>query len=232
MPPSLHSGPVHATSDTTRLPHHAGRRRRAVVVRVAVSGICAATLPMLSAWSTHAPDVRPTESTRAAALASRALDAIDPTSVLIVVAALAVVALVRQLPYGVGVVIGCTIGALLTDAVVRHVVGTSIPTADLPSGHVVAAASLLGAASMVVSARWRPVTLGVGTVVTSSVAAATLIVGSASIIGVMGAASIAFAWWSACSVAMLYSPAAAARDARNPFDTAALAVRRRTGRSR
>lgn len=237
MPPSsLDSGPIRASPDartpavppgTTSRP-----RPRAVVARSAASGASAVLLLILLAWAPRVPPSTFGESTPASALAAHVLGAIDVTAVLTAVAVLAVVALIRKLPFGIGVVIACTIGAVVTGALVREVLGASMPSVDLPSGQLVAVASLLAAASMVASTTWRPVILGLGTVATLAVAAAALIVGSASITGIVSAASIVFVWWPACSVVMLYSPSAAAREARNPLDTAALAVQRKMGRSR
>lgn len=207
-------------------------RRRAIVTRVAVSG-CSATLLLVLLMS--APRVALSVfagSNPAAALAALALDAIDVTAVLTVVAALSVVALLRKLPYGIGAVIACTIGAVVTGELVREAAGSTVPSVDLPYGQLIAVAALLGAASMVASTAWRPAILGLGTVVTLTVAASALIIGSSSITGIAGALLVAFAWWSACSIVMLYSPDAADREARNPLDTAALAVQRKMGHSR
>lgn len=235
-PPSLDSGPIRASTDakTTALPSSTSsrRRRRAVIARSAVSGASAVLLLIFLMRAPHIATTTSWESTPAAALAAHLLDAIDVTAMLIAVAALAVVALIRKLPYGIGVVIACTVGAVVTSAIAREIMGASMPSADLPSGQLVAVASLLGAASMVASAAWRPVILGLGTVATLAVAAAALVIGSASVTGIVSAASIVFVWWPACSIVMLFSPDAAAREARNPIDTAALAVRRKTGRSR
>ncbi|MCJ0980452.1 hypothetical protein MTX35_22330 [Rhodococcus sp. ARC_M12] len=236
-PPNLDSGPIRRSLDAgypaTPSDTSSRARRRAVMTRLAVSGAFAVLLLLWPMWaSPHVSAVLSEESNPATALASRVLDAIDVTAVLTVVAALAVVAVMRKLPFGIGVVIACTVGAMVTTALVRQTMGATMQPADLPSGQLAAAASLLGAASMVASTTWRPVVLGLGTVATLAVAAAALIVGSASITGIVGAASIAFLWWPACSIVMLYSPDAAAREARNPLDTAALAVQRKLGRSR
>lgn len=170
-----------------------------------------------------------TNATPIAALATTALDAIDVTSVLIAVAVLAAIALLRKLPYASGVVIACTIGAVITGELAGHFVGSSVPSTELPYGRLVATAALLAAASLVASTAWRPVVLGLGTAATSAVAAAALLTGATSVVGIASALSVVFTWWSACSIVMLYSPAAAAREARNPLDTAALAVQRKTG---
>ncbi|MGV8872962.1 MAG: hypothetical protein ACOH2Q_10570 [Rhodococcus sp. (in: high G+C Gram-positive bacteria)] len=171
-------------------------------------------------------------ATPAAALTARALDMIDVTAVLTVVAVLSVVALLRKLPYGIGVVISSTIGAVVTAELAREVVGSTMSSTDLPYGQLVAVAAVLGAASMVASSTWRPVVHGLGTAATLAVAAAAMITGAASIAGIASAVLVVFVWWPACSIVMLYSPDAAAREARNPLDTAALAVQRTMGRTR
>ena len=235
-PPSLDSGPIRASPAAETLAAPPGTtsrpRRRAVVARLAVSGASAVLLLIFLMWAPHVAPSTSGVSTTASALAAHVLDAIDVTAVLIAVAVLAVVALIRKLPFGIGVVIACTIGAVVTSALAREILGASMPSADLPNGQLVAVASLLAAASMVASTTWRPVILGLGTVATLAVAAAALIVGSASVTGIVSAASIVFVWWPVCSIVMLYSPVAAAREARNPLDTAALAAQRKMGRSR
>ncbi|OZD08659.1 hypothetical protein CH275_04280 [Rhodococcus sp. 06-235-1A] len=220
-------------TETTTVPGRSSARPRknAIVARVAVSGSFAIALSVLLISAPHAPSV-PAEETPAVALAGVALDAIDVTTVLTAVAVLAVVALLRKLPYGIGVVIACTIGAVVTGELVRELAGSSVSPEDLPFGQLVAVGALLGAASMVASTSWRPVVLGLGTVATLAVAASALAVGSASIAGLAGALMVSFVWWPACSIVMLYSPEAAAREAHNPLDTAALAVQRKMGRSR
>ncbi len=203
-----------------------------MATRLGLAGTAAVLLAILLTWAPHMPAPVFVESGPAAAVAAIALGAIDATAVLTAVAALAVVALLRTLPYGIGAVITCTIGALVTSALTREFLGTAMPSVDLPSGQLVAVVSLLGAASMVVSVSWRPVVLGLGTIAVLAVAAAAVLVGSASIVGIVGAVAIALVWWPACSIVMLFSPAAAAREAANPLDTAGLAVQRRMGRSR
>ncbi|MDV8025188.1 hypothetical protein [Rhodococcus sp. IEGM 1330] len=172
------------------------------------------------------------DPSQATVLAAWLVDSIDVTTVLLMVAALTVVALLRSLPYGIGVVIACTVGAVVSTSLGRELAGSSITSTDLPNGQLVAAAALLGAASMVASTTWRPAVLGLGTVTTVVVALSAVVVESSSITGIVGAVLIASVWWSMCSIVMLYSPDAAAREARNPLDTAALAVQRTTGRSR
>lgn len=234
--PSLDSGPIRSprgAGNESRSANTSERaHRRAIRTRLTVSGLCAALLSVLLMWVPNMAPVWPVSTSPAAALASRALSTIDVTAVLTVLAALTVVALVRKLPYGIGVVIACVVGAEVTTALVRHLAASSTTATDLPSGQLVAVTALLGAASMVASATWRPMILGLGTVAALAVGAAQLVVGSVSPVGIVSALLITGMWWPACSVVMLFSPAAAAREARNPFDTAALVAQRRMGRFR
>ncbi|MFI8568895.1 hypothetical protein ACIGGF_20300 [Rhodococcus sp. NPDC078407] len=223
--PATNSTP--ATEDTAAHP-----RRRAIATRAAVSALSACALLVLLM---SAPRVAPPASTvelPVSALADTALAAIDVTTVLIAIAVLAVVALLRRLPYGIGVVIACTIGSVVSGELAREMAGSYVPSTGLPYGQLVAAGALLGAASMVAAPVWRPVVLGLGTVATLAVAAAASITGAASIVGIASALFVVSMWWPACSIVMLYSPVAAAREARNPLDTAAMAVQRKTGHPR
>ncbi|MBY4131516.1 hypothetical protein HQO83_24280 [Rhodococcus fascians] len=235
-PSSLESGPINrfrrtdptaALRGVSTLP-----RRRAIVTRAALSGLSAAALLMLLLSTPHVTPPASADATPLVALATVALGAIDVTTVLVAVAFLAAVALLRKLPYGIGVVIACTIGAVVTAELAREVIGSSVSSTELPYGQLVATAGLLAAASMVASTAWRPVVLGLGTVGTLAVAAAASITGAASIVGIASALLVVFVWWPACSIVMQYSPVAAARDARNPLDTAALAVQRKMGHTR
>lgn len=231
--PSLDSGPIRSprgAGNESRSANTSERaHRRAIRTRLTVSGLCAALLSVLLMWVPNMAPVWPVSTSPAAALASRALSTIDVTAVL---TALTVVALVRKLPYGIGVVIACVVGAEVTTALVRHLAASSTTATGLPSGQLVAVTALLGAASMVASATWRPMILGLGTVAALAVGVAQLAVGSVSPVGIVSALLITGVWWPACSVVMLFSPAAAAREARNPFDTAALVAQRRMGRFR
>ncbi|MDI9897609.1 hypothetical protein QM797_23060 [Rhodococcus sp. IEGM 1381] len=235
-PSSLESGPIRSsrpTESTAALGGISARpRRRAIATRAAVSGFSASALLVLLISTPQLASPASADATPVATLATAALDAIDVTAVLIAVAVLAAVALLRKLPYGIGVVIACTIGALVTGELAREFAGSSISSTGLPYGQLVATAGLLGAASMVASTAWRSVVLGLGTAATLAVAAAALITAAASIVGIASALLVVFVWWPACSIVMLYSPDAAAREARNPLDTAALAVQRKVGRFR
>ncbi|WP_143545288.1 hypothetical protein [Rhodococcus sp. 15-649-2-2] len=233
---SLKSGPIrrsHRTGSTAaRGVTSAHRRRRAIVTRATVSGLSAGALLALLISAPHMASPASADVAPVAALAIAALGAIDVTTVLIAVAVLAAVAVLRKLPYGIGVVIACTIGSVVTGELAREFAGSSVTPTGLPHGQLVATTALLGAASMVASSAWRPVVLGLGTTATLAVAAAALITGSASIVGIASALLVVFMWWPACSIVMLYSPDAAAREARNPLDTAAMAVQRKMGRFR
>ncbi|OZC93528.1 hypothetical protein CH294_17240 [Rhodococcus sp. 14-2483-1-1] len=235
-PSSLESGPIQASRRTGSTAALGGisahLRRRAIAARAAVSGFSATALLVLVISTPQVPSPASADTSPVAALATAALDAIDVTTVLIAVAVLAAVALLRKLPYGIGVVIACTIGAVVTGELAREFAGASVSSTALPYGQLVATAALLGAASMVASTAWRPVVLGLGSAATLAVAAAALITGAASIVGIASALLVVFVWWPACSIVMLYSPDAAAREARNPLDTAALAVQRKMGRFR
>lgn len=235
-PSSLESGPIQqprrtrTTAERGAVSRHPSRR--AIVRRVALSGLSATALLMLLITAPHTSASASVDGTPLAALATVALDAIDVTSVLIAVAFLSAVALLRKLPYGIGVVLACTIGAVVTGELAREAAGPYVSSTELPYGQLVATAGLLAAASMVASAAWRPVVLGLGTVATLAVAAAASITGAASIVGIASALAVVLVWWPACSIVMQYSPVAAAREARNPLDTAALAVQRKMGHPR
>lgn len=159
------------------------------------------------------------------------LGLIDITGVLVVVAALTVVALIRGLPYGIGVVITVSIGAVLTTALVRHWADGWVPTSALPSGQVTAVLAVVGCASLVVAPRFLPMVGGLGAVAVGITGVAAVITGSVTIVGVLAAVLVSAVWWAGGSAVMQFSPQASEREARNPFDTAALAVQRRMGRS-
>ncbi len=148
------------------------------------------------------------------------------TPVLIGVAGLTVIALVRQLPYGIGAVISLAVGASLTTAAVRTWADGSVPASALPNGYVAAALSLICASTLVCSVRLLPAVWGLGTVAAVTVAGAAVVGGFASVVGIATTLLIVGGWWAGSSAVMLYSPIAAARDASN-LDTAALALRRR-----
>lgn len=236
---SVDSGRIRASpvSAATAKDCEHGSRRKPIVVRSVLSVASAILLLVSLTLPTHSEPWGSAPSNSAASTsvtgpADLLLAAIDVTTVLIAVAVLAVVALLRKLPYGIGVVIACASGSVVSSAFIRMLAGTAQTSPALPSGQVVAVASLLGAASMVASSAWRPAVLGLGSVATLTVAAAALVADTVSITGVAASILVAFVWWPACSVVMLYSSAASAREARNPFDTAALAAQRRMGHPR
>ncbi|MBY6366416.1 hypothetical protein [Rhodococcoides corynebacterioides] len=158
--------------------------------------------------------------------ASRLLSVIDVTSVLVVVAALTVVSIVRTLPYGIGAVLMLCPGAPLTAAAARSWLPDSVLASAHPDGRIVAVASLVAAASLVVSPRVRPAVLGLGLAATVAVAAAAVVTAAASVVGVLGALAVTGTWWALAAVVMAHSPIAARREHKNPLDTAALKLRR------
>ena len=145
----------------------------------------------------------------------------------IAVSALTVVALIRKLPYAIGSVISLVVGTSLTTAAVRTWADGAVPASALPSGYVAAALSLICASTLVASARFAPMIWGLGTVAAVAVAGAAVVGGSASVVGVTTTLLIIAAWWAGSSAVMVYSPVAAEREAQNPLDTAAMALRRR-----
>lgn len=148
------------------------------------------------------------------------------TQVLLAVAALTVVALIRKLPYGIGAVITLVVGASITTAAVRTWADGWVPASALPNGYVTACAALVCAATLVAAPRFLPMVWGLGVVGALTVAAAAVVGGSATVVGIATTLLIVAGWWAGACAVMLYSPIAAEREAQNPFDTAALALRR------
>lgn len=205
-------------------------RRRGTTVRAIAAGAAAlmlltilVVLPTLGFTYPHSRVV----VTELVSLSEKVLQAFGITPVLISVAALTVVALIRKLHYGIGAVITLTIGASLTTAAVRTWAAGWVPASALPNGYVTACAALMCAATLVAATRHLPIVWGLGTVTVLAVGAAAVISGAATIIGVTTTLLIVAGWWAAASAVMLYSPVAAQREARNPLDTAAMAVQRR-----
>lgn len=158
--------------------------------------------------------------------AARLLSAIDITTVLVVVAALTVVSIARALPYGIGAVLMLCPGAPLTAAAARSWLPESVLASAHPDGRIVAVASLVAAASLVVPSRIRPAVLGLGLAATVAVSLAAVVTAAASFVGVLGALAITGTWWALAAVVMAHSPIAARRERKNPLDTAALKLRR------
>lgn len=207
--------------------HRIGVRPR--LLASAISGAALLVVLALLRSGGLAVSSAPVVDDRIVDLAAAVLSGLDITVVLTAVAALTVVPMVRQLPYGIGVVIACTVGSALTAALIGTWGAASIPAAGLPNVTVTAVTGFVGAAWSVAAPRCRPATLGLGAVVVATVAGCTVVTGAAVPAGVSGALLVAACWWSACSIVMLRSPVAAAREARNPLDTAAIAVRRKLG---
>ncbi|WP_072807099.1 hypothetical protein [Rhodococcoides yunnanense] len=204
-------------------------RRDRTLARVAVVGVVLfglvvvlAALPLLGVTYPYSRAVVPSLVDPSGAL----LRAFGITPVLLAVAALTVVALFRALPYGIGAVITLVVGASLTTAAVRAWAAGWVPASALPNGYVTAAVSLVCATTLVAAPRFLPMVWGLGAVGATTVCAAAIVGGSATIIGVATTLLIVLGWWAGSSAVMLHSPVAAEREAQNPFDTAALALRR------
>lgn len=155
------------------------------------------------------------------------LNIIDVTTVLVVIAALAVVSVVRKLPYGIGSVLTLSLGATLSSAAARTWLTGQIASSALPDGRVVAAAALIASAALVVPRAVRPAVLGLGVAFVAGVALAAVVTAAATAVGVVGAVAVAGLWWGVAGALMTQSPVAAARERKNPMDTAALMLRRR-----
>lgn len=205
------------------------RRRRTLkrvgVVAATVAGVVAilVLLPLTGISYPHSRAVFPTLDGPSDAL----LQAFGITPVLLAVAALTVVALIRKLPYGIGAVITLVVGASLTTAGVRAWANGWVPASALPNGYVTAAIALVCATTLVAAPRFLPMVGGLGTVGAVTVSAAAIVGGSTTIVGVLTTALIVLGWWAGSSAVMVYSPVAAEREASNPFDTAAMALRAR-----
>ncbi|MET0198580.1 hypothetical protein CH289_16595 [Rhodococcus sp. RS1C4] len=204
------------------------RSRRLMARLVAVAGLLGVlavvlvVLPLAGVTYPYSRALVPSLDGPANAL----LEAFGVTPVLVAVAGLTVVSLIRKLPYGIGAVIALVLGASLTTAAVRSWADGWVPASALPNGYVTACASLVCAATLVASARFLPMVWGLGAVAVATVSAAAVIGGSATVVGIVTTVAIVTAWWAGSSAVMLYSPVAAEREAQNPFDTAALALRR------
>ncbi|MFD4369658.1 hypothetical protein [Rhodococcus sp. NPDC058521] len=203
------------TSTETRLRHSARRIALAVVGAVALFALYA---------------VRPTSSPIALPqqlkpLAQSAIGLVDVTSMLVATTAIAVVAIVRTLPYGVGAVLTLSVGANLTSAAIQTWAAGS-PSEILPSGHLVAVAAVLSSALLVAAKQYVPAIRGLGFVLVLGFAGASTLVQPMSPIGIVASVVIVAVWWMIASTVMLYSPSAAKREELRP-DTAAIALSRR-----
>ncbi|MBY6687382.1 hypothetical protein HQ305_17630 [Rhodococcus sp. BP-149] len=215
---------------TTTTQQIALRARRTTPRWWALTGVSAAALVVLYAVLPLLGVRYPPASVALEALyapADTVLDVIDVTTVLVVVAALTVVAVVRKLPYGIGAILMLCLGSTLTAAAGSAWLSDHIATSALPDGRVVAASSVIASGALVVPGRLRPVVLGLGSALVAGVALAAVVTVGATGIGIVGALLVTGMWWGAAGVVMAHSPVAAAREAKNPLDTAALMLRRR-----
>ena len=205
-------------------------RARALLVRVCAAGgallglvAVLAVLPLAGVTYPHSQAFFP----KLTAPSETLLQFFGITPVLIAVAGLTVVALIRELPYGIGAVISAVVGASFTTAAVRTWADGLVPASALPNGYVTAALALICASTLVSSPRFLPVVWGLGTVAAVTVAGAAVVGGFTSVVGILATLLIVGGWWATSSAVMVYSPIAAEREASNPLDTAAMALRRR-----
>jgi hypothetical protein len=206
----------------------ARRRRilaRAIAVGAAMVGLAVllVILPLAGVDYPHSRTVVPSLAGPSDSL----LTAFGITPVLVAVAALTVVALIRKLPYGIGAVITLVVGASLTTAGVRAWAAGWVPASALPNGYITAAVALVCATTLVASTKFLPMVWGLGGVGAATVCAAAVVGGATSVVGVVTTVLIVVGWWAGSSGVMVYSPVAAEREKQNPFDTAALAFRKR-----
>ncbi|WP_424805989.1 hypothetical protein [Rhodococcus sp. 27YEA15] len=148
----------------------------------------------------------------------------DVTAVLTATTALAVVSMVRALPYGIGAILILGVGATLTAAASSSWLGAA-PRSLLPSGHVAAATALYCSAVLIAAPGWRPAVLGLGSVGVCAVAACTIVTENSGLFGVIGGALVALVWACGAAAVMARSPVAAKREELRP-DTAAMAFSR------
>lgn len=212
----------HSATETFVDPHGPLARLVVVAASVLASILVLVVVPALGVTYPYSRTFAPSLTVPSETL----LRAFGLTPVLTAVAALTVVALIRKLPYGIGAVITLVVGASLTTAAVRAWANGWVPASALPNGNLTACLALISAATLVASPRFLPMVWGLGTVAAVTVAGAAVIGGTASIVGVVTTALIVLGWWAGSSTVMLFSPIAAEREAQNPFDTAALALRR------
>lgn len=205
------------TTDTeTRLRHSVRRSIFAIVGAVAL-------FVLYSVQPTSSPIALPSALRP---LAEAVIAPINVTTMLVAATAMAIVAMVRTLPYGVGAVLTLCIGANVTSAGIRTWVGDEASWTLLPSGHLVALAAVLGAALLVAAPRFVPAIRGLGFVTVVATAGAAAMVGPTSAFGLVASLGIVAVWWLVASTVMLYSPDAKEREALRP-DTAAIAFSRR-----
>ncbi|XGU20773.1 hypothetical protein ACETU7_10295 [Rhodococcus sp. 3Y1] len=107
------------------------------------------------------------------ALAEWTVGRFDVTAVLAATTALAVVSMVRGLPYGIGAILLLGMGANLTNAAFGSWL-PDVPQDLLPSGHVAAATALYCSAILISAPQWRPVVAGLGFVGVAAIGASAL----------------------------------------------------------
>ncbi|MCJ0906554.1 hypothetical protein [Rhodococcus sp. ARC_M6] len=149
---------------------------------------------------------------------------VDVTAVLAATTALAVVSMVQNLHYGIGVILMLGVGANLTTAALGSWI-TDVPTTLLPSGHVVAATALYGSAVLVSAPRWRPVVIGLGISGVAGVCISACAAEMSGVFGVIAGLLVASVWGCAAAILMERSPIAAQREALRA-DTAVVAFSR------
>lgn len=203
---------------STSTPHSSSATPRFL----AVATLCAASLGVLYVLEPASLIIDTPESVKSAA--RQVISCIDVTTVLAATAALAVVAMVRNLHYGIGGILLVGVGANLTGATLSSWL-TNVPAALLPNGHVVAAAALYGAAVLICAPRWRPAIIGLGISVVAGVCVGVVTAGMSGIFGVLAGLLVAAIWGCVAAILMEHSPEAAQREQARP-DTAAIAFSR------
>ncbi|MDV8008572.1 MULTISPECIES: hypothetical protein [Rhodococcus] len=148
----------------------------------------------------------------------------DVTAVLAATTALAVVSMVRGLPYGIGAILLLGMGANLTNAAFGSWL-PDVPQDLLPSGHVAAATALYCSAILISAPQWRPVVAGLGFAGVAAIGASALAAELSGLFGVIAGVLIALVWACAAAILMARSPIAAKREELRP-DTAAIAFSR------
>ncbi|NLG56084.1 MAG: hypothetical protein GX542_10650 [Rhodococcus sp.] len=197
-------------------------RVRGAVGRVVFAATVLAALVTLYILEPTSASISPSEEIRS--LAAPIAEAIDLTLVLAATVVLAIVAMVRHLPYGVAAVLIVSIGANLTSGLA----GSWLPNTPLdllPNGHIVAAVALYGSALLVCAPRFQPALIGLGFTSVVAITAAAVVAEPTSIYGALASIGVGLMWWALGSALMQFSPIAAERESRRA-DTAAIALSR------
>lgn len=189
---------------------------------LALAALCIATLSVLYFVRPGSPTVNAPDQVRT--LAQWTIGRFDVTAVLAATTALAVVSMVRGLPYGIGAILILGMGANLTNAAIGSWL-TDVPQSLQPSGHVAAATALYCSAVLITAPRWRPVVAGLGFVGVAAVGASALGAELSGIFGVIAGSLVALVWACVAAILMARSPIAAKREELRP-DTAAIAFSR------